>query len=69
MRPRIRKLLDERHWQEEGFKETMPIGNWQEVLEIFADRINFKGITRQLKAKLLRPGLVVVFKEPEEING
>ena len=57
-------LLDDAHWQNEGFSQRVTSNQWKGLLLQNDDKIIWKGRVRQLVAKRLGYGVVEIFKQP-----
>ena len=57
-------MRDDRHWQDENFKQRITTKEWKQMLLVQDDTLIFHGRFRKLKAKKLGYGIVEIYKEP-----
>lgn len=56
--------LDQKHWDNENHHQRVTIKEWREMLLAEEDNMICKGTLRQLKGKIIFPGVVEIYKAP-----
>lgn len=56
--------LNQQHWNDENYHQRATIKEWREMLLAGEDTIICKGHLRPLKAEVIFPGVVEIYKAP-----
>jgi len=55
---------DGEHWETEGYRQRMPLRDWQQICLRGEDSVIFHGKLRRLVGKRVCPGVYEIHKEP-----